>query len=362
MDLLTIFLFVVGIGLLIYGADIMVSGASSLALAVGISPLVIGLTVVAFGTSAPELAVSVQSAMNGVPDIALGNVVGSNIANILLILGLSACVAPLIVAPQILRFDVPLMIGISVLMYVLALNGTLGFFEGLVLFLGLVAYTVWLIVKSLRDPNDALSSDDIPAKSYPWYINVLMVIGGLILLAIGGRWIVEGATAFARMFGVSELVIGLTIVAVGTSLPEVAVSVMASLRGERDIVVGNVIGSNIFNILSVLGITAMVAPAGIPVSLDAIGFDIPVMIIAALIVVPVLYTGREIARWEGGLLLLLYMMYVGSLLLEGFNSTFLDTYIMMAGGFVALVTVALVGLMIRDLYTRHTHPSSPSSG
>ncbi len=362
MDLLTIFLFVVGIGLLVYGADMMVSGASSLALAAGISPLVIGLTVVAFGTSAPELAVSVQSAVNGVPDIALGNVVGSNIANILLILGLSAGIAPLLVASQILRFDVPLMIGVSVLVYVLALNGTLGFFEGLVLFLGLVAYTVWLIVKSLRDPNDAPSSDDIPAKSYPWYINVLMVIGGLLLLAVGGNWIVEGATAFARMFGVSELVIGLTIVAVGTSLPEIAVSVMASLRGERDIVVGNVIGSNMFNILSVLGITAMVAPAGIPVSLDAIGFDIPVMILAALIAVPVLYTGREIARWEGGLFLLLYVMYIGTLLLEGFNSTFLDTYIMMAGGFVGLVTVALIGLMIRDLYTRRTHPSSPSSG
>lgn len=362
MDLLTIFLFVIGIGLLIYGADIMVSGASSLALAVGISPLVIGLTVVAFGTSAPELAVSVQSAWRGAPDIALGNVVGSNIANILLILGLSASIAPLLVAPQILRFDVPLMIGISLLMYVLALNGTLGFFEGLVLFLGLVAYTIWLVVKSLRDPNDAVNLDDLPVKPHPWYINVLMVVGGLLLLTVGGNWIVEGATAFARMFGVSELVIGLTIVAVGTSLPEVAVSVMASLRGERDIVVGNVIGSNIFNILSVLGITAMVAPAGIPISLDAMSFDIPVMILAALIAVPVLYTGREIARWEGGLFLLLYVMYVGTLLLEGFNSTFLDTYIMLAGGFVGLVSLALVGLMIRDLYTRRTHPSSPSSG
>lgn len=167
MDLLTIFLFVIGIGLLIYGADIMVSGASSLALAVGISPLVIGLTVVAFGTSAPELAVSVQSAWRGAPDIALGNVVGSNIANILLILGLSASIAPLLVAPQILRFDVPLMIGISLLMYVLALNGTLGFFEGLVLFLGLVAYTIWLVVKSLRDPNDAVNLDDLPVKPHP---------------------------------------------------------------------------------------------------------------------------------------------------------------------------------------------------
>jgi cation:H+ antiporter len=265
MDIVTIVLFVLGLALLIVGAEGLVRGASRMALGLGISPLVVGLTVVAFGTSAPELAVSIQSALsvpNGA-DVALGNVVGSNIVNVLLILGVSAVITPLVVQQQLIRLDVPLMIGVSVVVFLMSFDGTISRIDGLILFAGIIAYTVFAIRQSRRESVDvqeeyrAEFDANRPQSIGDWLKNVAFLIGGLALLVVGSRWMVDGAVSFARVFGISELVIGLTIVAVGTSLPEIATSIVAALRGERDIAVGNVVGSNIFNLLSVLGLSSV---------------------------------------------------------------------------------------------------------
>jgi cation:H+ antiporter len=300
--------------LLIAGAELLVKGASRIAGALGVSPLVVGLTVVAFGTSAPEFAVTAGAAWTGQADVALGNVVGSNIFNVLFILGLSALVAPLVVSQQLVRLDVPLMIGASFVAAGLALDGRIGRLDGLLLFSGIVAYTAFLIRQSRRESASIRAEYDAAfgaaaRRSPSWAPNLAYLAAGLIMLALGARWLVAGAVAAAQAFGVSELVIGLTVVAAGTSLPEVATSVLASLRGERDIAVGNVVGSNLFNLLGVLGFGGLIAPAGIPVAAGALTFDIPVMIGAAIVALPIFFTGYRIARWEGALLLGFYAAY-----------------------------------------------------
>ena len=302
------------------GAEILVRSASKLAAAIGISPLVVGLTVVAFGTSAPELVVSLQSTMSGQPDVALGNVLGSNIFNVLFILGVSALIVPLRVSQQLIRFDVPLMIGLSLLLGLFALDQRIGRFDGFVLSTSLVGYTVWAIVKSRREQAGIKAEYEAefgfePPKNNTasFVINLMIVIAGLALLVLGSRWFVDSAVSIARQLGVSELVIGLTIVSIGTSLPEVATSIMAAIRGERDIAVGNVVGSNIFNIMCVLGITSFVASDGVAVSETALRFDIPVMIAVAIACLPVFFTGHLIARWEGGLFFGYYLAYTAFL-------------------------------------------------
>lgn len=334
MDVMTIILFVAGLALLIIGAEGLVRGASRTALGLGISPLVVGLTVVAFGTSAPELAVSIQSTLAGPggADVALGNVVGSNIANVLLILGISAAITPLVVQQQLIRLDVPLMIGISIMVFIMAMDGVISRIDGLILFSGIVIYTVFAIRQSRRETaeiqQEYREEFDVgrPQSIVDWLKNIGLIVGGLALLVLGAGWLVDGAISFARMFGVSELVIGLTIVAVGTSLPEIATSIIAALRGERDIAVGNVVGSNIFNLLSVLGLTGIVAPAGVNVASAALNFDIPVMIAVAVACLPIFFTGRLIARWEGWLFLGYYIAYTLYLILAASQHTFLPAF------------------------------------
>jgi cation:H+ antiporter len=311
---MVLLLLIGGLVLLVAGAELLVRGAARLAAAAGISPLAVGLTVVAFGTSSPELAVSVQSAAAGQSDVALGNVVGSNIFNVLFILGVSTLVAPLAVSRQLIRIDVPVMIGVSGLLLLLSVDGNIGLLEGVVLCGGIVAYTWFQISRSRSErvagPVDA--SNGVPT-SRSWPLNLGLVIVGLGLLVLGSRWLVRGAVEVGQALGVSELVIGLTIVAAGTSLPEVATSVLASIRGERDIAVGNVVGSNIFNVLGVLGAASVVAPGGIAVAPGAIAFDIPVMIAVALACLPVFFSGQRIERWEGGLFLGYYVAYTAYL-------------------------------------------------
>jgi cation:H+ antiporter len=312
-------LFVLGGLLLIGGAEILVRGASRLAARAGISPLVVGLTVVAFGTSSPELAVTVGASFSGQADVALGNVVGSNIFNVLLILGLSAAIAPLVVAQQLVRRDVPLMIASSVLVLILAIDGRIGRVDGILLFAGVAGYTVFLIRQSRRalaptEYDEAFGVERPTATAWP--VDIALILAGLGLLVVGSRWLVEGAVTAATALGVSELVIGLTIVAAGTSLPEVATSVLASVRGERDIAVGNVVGSNLFNLLAVLGLGSIVAPQGVPVAISALTFDIPVMIAAAVACLPIFFTGYTIARWEGWLFLAYYVAYTTYLILD----------------------------------------------
>lgn len=320
---ITIFLITGGLIILVIGAEVLVRGASRLAAALGISPLVIGLTVVAFGTSSPELAVSLQSALNGQPDLAVGNVVGSNILNVLLILGLSALITPLIVAQQLVRLDVPIMIGASVLVWVLALNGVISRIEGTVLFALMVAYLTFLIWQSPREQNPAVTAEyeqeftvGESKTRKRFMLNIIFVVIGLAMLILGSRFFVQGASDLARTFGMSELVIGLTIVALGTSLPEVAASLMAAIKGERDIAVGNVVGSNVFNLLSVLALTAVIAPGGVPVSPGALNLDIPFMVAVAFACLPIFVTRNLIARWEGAVFFGYYLAYTAYLLLD----------------------------------------------
>ena len=345
-------LFLLGLITLVIGAELLVRGASRLAVSFGISPLVVGLTVVAFGTSAPEMAVSVGSALNGNPDIAIGNVVGSNIANILLILGIAAVIAPLLVAEQIIRQEIPIMIGASVLLLVMALDGSINRIEAATLFGLVIAYTVFLVRQS-RKGSAAMSedfADDIPTSQWDshWTVQTALVVAGLVMLVLGAGWLVDSAVVFARAFGVSDLVIGLTVVAVGTSMPEIATSIVAALRGQRDIAVGNVVGSNVFNICAVLGVTGLVAPAGLPVSEAARHFDLWVMLAVAFACLPILITGREIARWEGILFLGYYAAYTAWLILAAQHHAGLQAFSgVMLGYVMPLTVITLVVSIVR---------------
>lgn len=350
---------VIGLILLVIGAEVLVRGASKLANAVGISPLVIGLTVVAFGTSAPELAVSLQSALQGQADIAIGNVVGSNIFNILFILGLSAIIIPLHVSRQLIRFDVPLMIGISVLLYLFALDQHIGTLEGVILFAGIIAYTVFLIRQSRRETAEVKAEyeaefgGEAPKTGGGIILNLGYVVVGLIMLVFGSRWLVAGAVYIAQSLGISELIIGLTVVAAGTSLPEVATSIIAAIRGERDIAVGNVVGSNIFNILAVLGLTGIFSPTGIDIASAALSLDIPFMILVALACLPIFITGNTIARWEGILFLVYYVTYTLYLIFQATQSPNLALLTTIALYILAPLTVlVLLITLIRELQTR----------
>ena len=328
----TLLFFVLGLVALVAGAELLVRGASKLALSFGISPLVVGLTVVAFGTSAPEMAVSVQAALSGQVDIALGNVVGSNIFNVLFILGLSALIIPLLVARQLIRQEVPIMIGASLLLFALAWDGGISRYDAALMFGLLLAYTVFLIwqsrgeSKALAAENTAETASGKSSWDSHWGGQVLLIAAGLALLVLGADWLVTAAITFAKQLGVSELVIGLTIVAAGTSMPEVATSIVAALRGERDIAVGNVVGSNTFNILGVLGLSGMVSPEGLSVAQSLLSFDIPVMIAVALACLPVFFTGKLIARWEGGVFLAYYAAYTTYLLLAAQQHDALSTF------------------------------------
>jgi cation:H+ antiporter len=314
-----------GLVLLVVGGEFLVRGASGLALKLGVSRLFIGLTVVAFGTSAPEAFVSVAAALSGAADLSVGNVVGSNIFNILFILGLSALILPLTVSTRLVRVDAPFMVGVSILLLLLASNGSLGRLEGLGL-MGLLllhtglAYRYGVRASAAQAPLAPLvpqTPPDFPRRrrllnTLP--VNLGLVLLGLVLLVLGSHWLVDSSMTLARFLGVPELVIGLTIVAAGTSLPEVATSVIAAIKREPDLAVGNIIGSNIFNILGVLGLAATVAPGGLKVSSTIQLMDGPVMLVAALVCLPLMHSGLVLKRWEGALLLAGYLGYTGFLI------------------------------------------------
>ena len=353
---MNLLLFVGGLIGLVLGAELLVRGASKLALSFGISPLVVGLTIVAFGTSAPEMAVSTAAVLNNQTDIAIGNVVGSDIFNVLFILGLSALITPLVVNIQLIRQEVPIMIGASLLLLALGLDGTLGFFDGAILFALLLAYTVFLIVQSraeTKGAQDRYAAGVRAAAPGNWDsklpAQLLLIVVGLGLLVLGSDWLVTAATVFAKAIGMSDLVIGLTIVAAGTSMPEVATSVMAAVKGERDIAVGNVVGSCTFNVLGCLGLAglvsgdmALVMPAAI------LNFDIWVMIAVSLACLPVFITGREIARWEGGVFMLYYIAYVIYLILAAQQHAALGLFSAAMLSFVIPITlITLVVVLLK---------------
>ena len=348
-----VLMFAAGLAVLVVGADVLVRGASRLAVSFGVSPLVVGLTVVAFGTSAPEMAVSVGSALAGSPDLAIGNVVGSNIANVLLILGISALITPLLVDEQIIRQEIPIMIGASALLVVMALDGNIGLLESIALFGLVIAYTVFLVVQSRR-ASKAVQDEfetEIPTSTWDrhWAVQVGLIVGGLVMLVVGADWLVDSAVAFARAFGVSDLVIGLTVVAVGTSMPEIATSIVAAIRGQRDIAVGNVVGSNVFNLLAVLGAAGIASGAGLPVSEAARNFDLWVMLAVAFACLPIMITGREIARWEGGVFLAYYAAYTAWLVLQAQQHASVPAFSgIMLGYVMPLTVITLVVSLVRQ--------------
>lgn len=308
-------LFLLGLVALYLGAEWLVLGSSRLARSAGVSGLVVGLTVVAFGTSAPELVVSVLAGVRGQSDVAVGNVVGSNIVNIGLILGVSALIRPMRVRARLVAGEIPVMILVTGALAVLALDGRLGRTDGLFLLVGFGAY-LWFVMRAApKDPVTQWTDPAAPAGGFVepsrsaagrWR-DIVLVALGLAALVVGAHLLVETATTFARAWGVPELVIGLTVVAIGTSLPELATSVLAAVRGQVDIAIGNVVGSNVFNILCVLGLSAAVRPLSIAPSL--LRFEIPVMIGASLLLLPLAWSRLRLEWWEGGLLLLGYVAF-----------------------------------------------------
>jgi len=329
--LAAILFLILGLFLLVFAADYLVKGAASIATVLGISPLVVGLTVVSFGTSAPELAVSVMAAFKGQPDLAVGNVIGSNIFNVLFILGISALIIPLVVNQQLIRFDVPVMIFVSMLLFGLSYDGTISRLDGIILFSLALAYTGFLVWQSRKERNAIVLTEyeeeyGKMGKDPSWLKNIAFIVLGIAGLVIGSDRLVYGAVFVARHFGISELIIGLTIVSVGTSLPEVATSVVAALKGEKDIAVGNVVGSNIFNIVTVLGLSAMVAPAGIAVLEKALDFDMLVMIAIAVAALPIFFLGYRIGRVNGFFFLIFYAAYLAYLVLESTGSPYFTVY------------------------------------
>jgi cation:H+ antiporter len=370
MHLLDVGRIVAGLALLVLGGELLVRGASALARRVGISSLVVGLTVVSAATSAPELAVTVGAVLRDEPGLAVGNVVGSNIVNVLLILGLSALVVPLAVKQRLVRFDLPWMVVLSIGLLLVSLDGRIGAVDGVVLLAAVVLHTVLTVVIGRRGApvpaaapsgdrgagggtggaEDAGTEEEPPPASVPR--SVLLVVLGIALLVAGATLLVEGAVSIATSLGVSSLVVGLTVVAVGTSLPELATSVIAVRRGERDLAVGNVVGSNIFNIGVVLGLPALISPGGIPVSGAAVALDIPVMLAAAVALLPIAFTGFAVARWEGALFVALYAAYTGYVVLaatehdalEGFTWTMAWFVLPLVALTLAVFTAYEVGL------------------
>jgi cation:H+ antiporter len=316
--------FVIGLLTLIVGAEVMVRGGAAVAARFGISPIIIGLTVVSIGTSMPELAVGVVAAADGSGALAVGNIAGTNVVNILLILGLSAVLVPLAVAMRTFRFELPMMAGAALLLWALAADGTLSRLDGIILVTAAVGYTAAVIWSARREsrvitdefaaefpPEPGGTSTDVRRRTVA---HVAMTVGGIIVVVIGADWLVDGAVGMARQFGVSDALIGLTVVAIGTSAPELVTTVMTTLRGDRDIAIGNLIGSSIYNILLILGITCMVPAGGLVLPDSLVRIDIPIMVAVALACIPIFLSGRRVSRGEGGLMVAAYVGYLVFLL------------------------------------------------
>jgi cation:H+ antiporter len=319
MDMHGALLFAAGLATLVVAAEMVVRGASRLAASLGVEPLILGLTVVAIGTSAPELAIGITASLQGSSSLAVGNIAGTNIVNILFILGLSALLKPLPLHLQVLKLELPVIVAAALVMIVFAWDGVITQREGAVMLVGALFYTLALIRMSRRETpavheefSDMYGSSGARtgtvAKERTKYSALLVV--GLILSVVGAHWLVNGAVGIARTLDISEAIIGLTIVAIGTSAPELVTSIVATLRNERDVAVGNLLGSSIYNILVILGLTCLVTPGGVPVERELITVDIPLMAGVALLCVPVFVTGRRVSRLEGGIGVALFVIYM----------------------------------------------------
>ena len=368
MHLLDIGRILLGLVLLVAGGELLVRGASGLATRIGMSSLVVGLTVVAFATSAPELAVTLGAVMGGEPGLAVGNVVGSNIANVLMILGISAIILPLLVKVQLVRVDIPFMAAFSILFLLLAIDGGFSRVDGLILLVLLVLYIAVAIILSRRDghvddlrgPGASIATasagrvghtakksadtmteavEDVEARGGSIGRDLVLVLIGIALLVVGANILVRGATGIATAFGVSDLIVGLTVVAIGTSLPELATSIVAVRRGQRD--------------LAVAGLAAMISPTGLPVPESALALDIPLMIAASAVLLPLAFTGSVIARWEGGLLVTLYVSYLLYTVLAAAERPILQGFTTVMLWFITpLVVLTVISTVVHEISRR----------
>lgn len=365
MDSSALFWLALGLVSLVAGGELLVRGAARLATLFGLSPLVIGLTVVAMGTSAPELAVSVHAGFAGQSELAIGNVVGSNIANVLLILGIASLIAPLIVQAQIIRREVPIGIAAALVVTALGVDGRISRWDGAFLTLALIGYTAYTVMQSRRETRAVRKeyAEEFGAQTRPQDAaavsrQIATTLAGLVVLVLGAHWLVDGAVSIAESLGISKAIIGLTIVAVGTSLPELATSVIASVRGQRDIAIGNAIGSNLFNLLAILGIAGLVTPAGLSVPAGILRFDLPVMIAVAAACLPVFFVGHRLDRWEGAMFLGYYIAYLTYLALNAVHHEALDEFSLAMVAFVIPITAVTVGILVwRTLRARHPTPT-----
>jgi cation:H+ antiporter len=307
---MTLLLIMAGLGLLYVGAEWLVKGATALAFRLGVRPLVIGLTVVAYGTSAPEMTVSTQAALQKLGDIAVTNVIGSNSFNIAFILGIASLICPIRVSRQFIRWDVPVMIAVSILCVLFLWDRHLSRLEGAIFFVGIVLYTGWAFYQAKREPNQCLSSEG-SSETAQQRVGMLrawvLILAGLVFLVLGSKFLLSGSLRLARSYGISEAVIGLTIISAGTSLPELATSVVAAIRRQPDIAIGNIVGSNIFNILAILGFSSLLAPYSSP---GLTGVDLAMMLGMAIISLPFMWTGFVLTRLEGAVYLLFYGLYL----------------------------------------------------
>lgn len=311
-------LIVGGLLTLLGGAELVVRAGTGLATRLSVRPIIVGLTVVSVGTSVPELAIGIDAAVSGSPDLAVGNIVGTNLINFLFILGLSALLVPIAIDRRTLRLDLPAMAAATIVLYLMSLDGLLTRLEGALLLLGAVVYTASLLAVSRRETADV-------QKSYAQAMTTttehrlrritLSLTLGLILVVVGAELLVEGAVSAAHSLGVSDAVVGLTVVAVGTSAPELVTTIMSTVRGDRDIAIGNLLGSSTYNIAAVLGLTVMVAPSGVPVSEEVLNADLVLLVVAMVAALPVLVTGARITRAEGALFVATYVGYLTWLLL-----------------------------------------------
>lgn len=317
--------FLVGLTALIVGAEVMVRGGSRLATRLGISPIIVGLTVVSIGTSMPELAVGVVAAGEGSGALAVGNIAGTNVVNLLLILGLSAAMAPLVLHLRTIRFELPIMAAAALLLWALAADGVMSRLDGAILLTGAVGYTAAMIWSARRESLEVLGEfadeyveepSDVPTVTVrnQTLSELMMLVGGIALVVVGADWLVDGAVGMAREFGVSDALIGLTVVAIGTSAPELVTTVMSTLRGDRDIAIGNLVGSSIYNIALILGVTCLVPAHGMTLPSSLVRIDIPIMVIVALVCIPIFITGRRVSRGEGIAMVTAYAAYLSFLL------------------------------------------------
>lgn len=355
---MVVLLFIVGLAALIGGAELFLRGVDHFGKKWRVSPLIMGLTVVAFATGAPELAISLQAAANGSADLVLGNIIGSNIANILLILGICALIKPLQIGLRVVRIDVPIVIGASLLLYLVALDGELTPLDGLWLVLGLIAYSIFTffqIKKERGDLKEEIPEEDLSKLASGWFFyvkNLGLLMIGLGLIVKGSDWMVESAVEMATIMGLSELVIGLTIVSIGTSLPEVATSVATIRKGNADMAVANVLGSNLYNILLTLGLTLIISPNILKVSEAALSLDIPFMVIVSIVCIPIFIAGMKLSLFDGGIFLFYYASYLTYLVLDALGSHYELT--MRKVMLFAIIPLTIVYMLARLYQYRRT--------